>query len=353
MAIRVSCPSCQSEVHVDDTLAGKDIICPSCRERLTVPSLATGRPEMRPEGASRDDYDRDDDRIRKGRREDAGMPRWSDGDDDYNMPRRHDPTRWNATLTGLALMFWSHIAMVALVAVVAVAAVAMGASLQQMFGNPGAPPPPGAAGVVVGILVFGCLFLVVFIIFYVGMCMCCTVPSECGAKGRAITAVVLVGVTILGSIIVGMAMGIHGINQGRGGQIMIAPTALVVISIVTGLAYLLIVALWMMFHRAIAVHFQSPGLARGCVWFVVMYAVYAFGHQTLQILQIMDNPMFAAGNIAAMQLNSPMLIIGQIWAFAWILGLSIAFLLIIRATRRAIVVGHSADYGDPMDDDRG
>lgn len=349
MSIQVSCPSCKSDVFVDEALAGKDILCPTCKQRMTVPSIAAGRPDVKLSGAEFEEGDAG----RGGMT--AGPPRWREGDD-YDVPARRDPSRWNATLTGLAMMFWTGLVLTIVSLLAGIAILAMGSNLQRMLGNnpPGAPPPPEAMGLFVGMAAVGCVMVVLLIIYYVGMCMCCTVPRESGAKGRALAAVILFAVTVVGHLVasmaIGLAAGIQGVQQGQaGGQVRISPTPLIVSGILVGLGMTLVVVMWMLFHKAIGHHFSNGKLAKASTWYIALFVVFVIGNQ---ILQIMANPIMQGGNVLAVEFNSPMMITAQIWSLVWTVGLSVFLLLIIRETRRTILEDQTVqERGDAMEHD--
>src|SRR5262245_40022426 len=177
MAIEVECPSCHSAVHADDSLAGKDILCPNCQQRVTVPSITSGKPEAMPR---RDDAW--DERYEEGRGEGRSgresMPRYRGAADDYDVPVRDDRSRWNATLTGRALIFWVALIMMILGEANLVIAMALGSD-QPAFGGGNLGGNPGNAGATA--LTFarsglGCVMIILFIIGFVGLCMCCTAP---------------------------------------------------------------------------------------------------------------------------------------------------------------------------------
>lgn len=355
MAIRVSCPSCKADVHVDDALAGKDIICPSCRERMTVPSLASGLPEAKAGAAGGDQHD-DDDRIREGGSSAGGLPRWDDRAD-FDLPRRHDSTRWNATLTGLGLIFWTSIISVIVTTIIVGLGLMMGTNQQIMFGAPGAQPRPEMMAMALVVSGLGCVLLILAIIAFVGMCMCCTVPSESGAKGRAITSVILVSVSVVMLIVFIVAATITTLNQVQRfggppppGQMPFSPAMAMVIGVVAVLDLVLLTTLWLMFHKAIANYFHNARLSRNCAWFVVAFIVYEIGSV---LLQFVANPLWQGGNMMAMPINTPWMIVAQIWGLLWMLGLSTWYLLIVRETRRTIQEDRAAANDDTMDDDRG
>ncbi|GEM_PF-3665996 len=338
MAIRVSCPSCKSDVHVDDSLAGKEILCPSCKERMTVPSIAAGQPEMMPSGA-----DDDDDRYREGAGPGRGMPRWGDAEDDYDVRSRHATTRWNATLTGLALIFWNWLLICILGGIFLVLSMFMVGDAQAMAVRPGAPPPPQM--VMFGFISIGlvCLLVILLIISFVGMCMCCTVPAESGAKGRAITSVILVGVTVLLVIILLVAsvfQGIQMVQQGGGppppGQMPFAPATMIVITIIGVVDIVALVTVWMLFHKAIAGYFANKALALSSVAFIIGFLIYEAGSMLLNLLV---NPALQGGNVFQMRLDSPGMVVAAIWGVFWLIGLSVLFLWIVRETRRTILEG--------------
>src|SRR5262245_17039550 len=168
MSIQVSCPSCKSDVFVDEALAGKDILCPTCKQRMTVPSFAAGRPEVKLGGTEIEESD--------AGRGGVGLPRWREGDD-YEIPARRDPARWSATVTGLNLIFWTTLIMTILLVMFQGVAVAMGAN-PQVFGgqNPQNPPPPEMVAFGLGALGLLCVLFVLAVIWFVGLCICCTVP---------------------------------------------------------------------------------------------------------------------------------------------------------------------------------
>jgi predicted Zn finger-like uncharacterized protein len=350
MAIEVECPSCQSAVHVDDSLAGKDVLCPNCQQRITVPSIASGQPGAMPRRG-----EESDERFEEGRGEGRGgreaMPRYRESHDDYDVPVRDDRARWSATLTGLGLIFWTWIFIAALFALITLLGMALGTNQQLFAGNPANPPagPVVAAGL--GVMAMACVAIILGIITYVGMCMCCTVPAESGAKGRAITTVLLIALTIVAAIIFFIVLFVQTFQHARQmgappppGWMPFSTTGIIVISVVSALAGILIVTMWQMFHKAIADYFQNTRLARNCIWYLVAYVVYTIGGG---ILNLMANPMLQGGNMFA-PVDQTLLILSQAWVLAWLIGLTIWYLLIVRETRRTIMEDQA-----PTDDDRG
>lgn len=333
MSISVTCPSCQSSVHVDESLAGKDILCPSCNERVTVPSLAAGRPEARP-GADRNAIEEGEERARR-RERDADLPRWSDAED-YPLPPSGDPGRWGATLAGLALIFWAVLILAVLAGITQVVALAAGSNPAVMFGGPGGGGnPQQAVALGLGMMALGCGMLILMIIGFVGMCMCCTVPSESGAKGRAITTVILVVLFLVTVIIFTIALFVTAINQaqrmgGPGPGFPFGQSTLIALMVSVTLGELLIVTLWLMFHKAIADHFHNARLARASVWFVVAFLVYLV---VSQLLQFLINPMLMPGALP----TTVTLMLVSAWGLVGMSGLSVFYLLIVRETRRSIL----------------
>jgi hypothetical protein len=351
MAIEVDCPSCQSAVHVDDSFAGKDILCPNCQQRITVPSITSGQPGAMPRRG-----DESEERFEEGRGEGRSgreaMPRYR-SDDDYDVPVRDDRARWNATLTGLALIFWVALIMTILGEANLAIALALGSD-QPAFGGGNLGGNPGNAGATA--LTFarsglGCVMIILFIIGFVGLCMCCTVPSESGAKGRAITTLLLIILGVVALIVFFIALFIAVFRQAAQlggppppGQLPFSITGLLAMGIVAALGLLLIVTMWLMFHKAIANHFGNAGLGRSTVWFLVCYVVQAIGSNALQF---MAHPQWLEGNLLAPP-DRLMFSIAVLWAMAWLAGLSVWYLLIVRETRRTIMEDQA-----PTDDDRG
>lgn len=333
MAIRVSCPSCKSDVHVDENLAGKDILCPSCKERLTVPSIAAGQPEAMP-----GDSDVEDDRYREGAAPRGGLPRWGE-DEDYETPLQRDTGRWNATVTGLNLIFWTSLVCIVLFVLMQGIALAMGNNPQMLGVNPGGPPPPQAMAFGLGMMVLGCAMIVLGIVWFVGMCLCCTVPAESGAKGRAITTVVLIGVTFVGGIIFFIAMFVFMVGQVQKmgappppGQFPFPLPALLTVAALAALDGAVMTTLWLLFHKAIADFFRNNRLSKHCVWFIIFY----LGTSVVTwILNLVANPMFHGGDL--LQGPTPLLMVAQLWGILLMIALSVWYLYINRETQRTIL----------------
>ena len=350
MAIQVSCPSCESAVHVDDTLAGKDILCPNCQQRITVPSIASGRPEAKPRGG-----DAWDENIEEGRGEDRGgresIPRYRAADDDIDLPPLRDRHRWNATTSGLSLLSWTW-ALLAVVLALGHALTMAGGRNQQFFMGGGGNPQAGSVALAVGMMVTGCSSLVLYIVGFVGMCMCCTVPSESGAKGRAITALLLVVLLIVGMIVFMVVLFFALIQQAQRmgappapGQL--PPNALLLAMILGGVGSVLIVTMWLMFHKAIADYFQNVRLARATIWFVVAFAVFQISSRTLDVLA--QSELFQ-GNLLATP-DTLMLVLAGVWGSVGIIGLSIWYVYIALETRRTILEDEAAPEGNRYDDE--
>src|SRR5262245_36654701 len=99
MALRVACPSCRSEVVVEQSLAGHDIFCPRCGERFTAPSITAAPPAGLPstfeplptgEGEPRDRPERD-----RAERDLQSLPRFDSRDDlDLGPIRANLEGRW-------------------------------------------------------------------------------------------------------------------------------------------------------------------------------------------------------------------------------------------------------------------
>ena len=336
MSIQVSCPSCKSDVFVDEALAGKDILCPTCQQRVTVPSFAAGRPEVKLSGSEIEESD-------AGRRDSgAGPPRWREGDD-YDVPVRRDPTNWNATVTGLNLMFWTLLILLILVVIVQGAGLAMGTNPQFMGAqNPQNPPPPEALAFGLGMMGVGCVMIVLVIIWFVGLCMCCTVPAESGAKGKAIATVLLVVLGVVGGIIAFIAIMVSTFAhiQKMGGppppgQLPFGMGVLLGAALAIAVYSALTIIVWMLFHKSIANYFGNERLSRHCVWYIIFYLVTS---AISGLVNFVANPMFHGGNM--LQAQTPLMIASQIWGLAVALAISAWYLWINRETKRTILEDH-------------
>lgn len=333
MSIQVSCPSCKSDVFVDEALAGKDILCPTCKQRMTVPSIAAGRPDVKLSGAEFEE----EDSGRGGMT--AGPPRWREGDD-YDVPARRDPGRWNATVTGLNLIFWTSVVMVILFLIMQGVGLAMGNNPQMMGAqNPQNPPPPEAVAAGLGMMGVFCVMFVLMIIWFIGMCMCCTVPAESGAKGKAITTIVLFALTVVGGIIAAVAVSVVMVGQMQKmggppppGQMPFPVPGLIGIAVGAGLLAAVMTIMWLLFHKAIANYFANERLSRHCVWFIMFYLVSTL---ISWLLNFLANPMFRGGNV--LEAPTPLFIGAQVWGLATMLAISVWYLWINRETKRTIL----------------
>lgn len=347
MSIQVSCPSCKSDVFVDEALAGKDILCPSCKQRMTVPSFAAGRPDVKLSGSEIEEGD-----AGRGGSE-AGWPRWREGDD-YDVPSRRDPARWSATVTGLNLIFWTSVIMVVLLLIMQGVGLAMGNNPQMMGAqNPQNPPPPEALAFGLGMMGMGCIMIVLFIIWFVGLCMCCTVPAESGAKGKAIGTMVMVILGVVGGIIAVVGLMVYTVGQIQKmggppppGQMPVPLAGLIGAAVVIAAFSALTLILWLLFHKAIANYFGNERLSRHCVWYIIFYLATAV---ITWILNFIANPMFHGGNMLAPP--TPLLIAAQVWGLAVMLAMSVWYLWINRETKRTILEDAPAS-GDGADEGR-
>jgi hypothetical protein len=337
MAIQISCPSCRSEAAVDDSLAGKDVLCPHCQARITVPSLAAGAPEERRAPVWDD----------SAYTEREALPRYRGVDDrgaDDFMSSRHSTAAWGTTATGLALMFWSGIFLTVLTTINNLATMFVGNNPQPFgMGGGGAPQPEMIAFAMWGI-VAGCGMFILAVVSFVGMCMCCTAPSESGAKGKAITGVVaavLYVVAVIVALVVSMVVAFNPIRQGGGPlQPEQVSGAILIMAAVAGVGGVIVVALWMLFHKAVADHFQYPGLARASVLFIIAFIGFTLIAQTLNVIA---NPQMLEGNPLAPPPNPALAIVSQVWGLLGMVALSVWFLVIVRETRRTILGTNEQD----------
>jgi len=190
--------------------------------------------------------------------------------------------------------------------------------------------------------------VVLAVVSFVGMCMCCTAPPESGARGKAITAVVGTVLLVLGLIVVGVASTVAVFNQIRQvgapqpGQMPFSPAVFITLTVVGGMAGVIVVALWMLFHKAVAEHFQYSRLARASVWFIIAFAGFAV---ITQFLNLIANPQMLEGNMLAPPPNPALALMSQAWGLLGLVTLSVWFLVIVRETRRTIL-GTNVEAGE-------
>jgi hypothetical protein len=179
--------------------------------------------------------------------------------------------RWKTAQVGLGMMFWAMVGIISLLLPFFMLAAAAG-SLE----NRGGPPGPGHLAVIFSIMGLVCVMGVLQIVIFVGMCLCCAVPPESGAKVRAITGVVLALVIVFGAglafffVIVRAAQ----VEQAGGGPDPFAGSIAASFAMAFGALGVLFSMAWLLFHRAIALHFGNRSLARGALAYIVCHCVF-------------------------------------------------------------------------------
>lgn len=323
MSIQVTCPSCRNTMLVDDHLAGRDVVCPQCDRRLTAPSFSAERPDLGPGvGPALPPY-------RAGEWDEPQRGRW--GDDEDFQDRRPQGT-WSVTLAGLSVMFWAILSLAVVSEIASILNIVVGQN-PGLFMNAGNPRGDEMA-LAGGLMVVGCAILGLAITGFVGMCMCCTVPQESGAKGKAIASVILVVLFVVAVIIAVIVFFAWMMNLAAGGgpppaQFPISFNTLIVVTVAAGMGQLLIVGAWLLFHKAIADHFHNSSLSRNAVWFIVGFAVNLMGNIVLQSMLMRD----------LLAPDQKLMVAGILWSMAWTLALSIWYLYIVAQTRRTIIDG--------------
>lgn len=225
-----TCPECSKQLRVPDDLIGRKVRCPGCSAMFTAEAAAEppappppppprdrregfkdGRDEPRrrdrdeEDDDRRDRRDRDDDRYaderRPRRRDEDDYDDRRRRDDDYDDDRDFAPRGEGRALRGVRLGInlnvigsWLFLGVYALYVLFAgVTALMLGAAVRG--GTGGGPPPSTAVG---GMVIFGCLFVVLIIgllltatvMVLVGMGMCMQTPRyrNNSARGLAVAA---------------------------------------------------------------------------------------------------------------------------------------------------------------------
>jgi predicted Zn finger-like uncharacterized protein len=277
MPLRAACPSCRAKVVVDDAKAGAEVVCHQCGARFTAPSIMAAPPSTFAEAAGYfEDAARGADR---GQRRDYGEP-GCDSDSAGDLPFSDDlslPTivadasgRWRTALVGLGMTFWAMVGIISSLLPFLVLAGVAGSLEKQGAGQ---PPGPGHLAVIFSILGLLCLMGILLIVIFVGMCLCCAVPPESGAKARAITGVVLALVIVFGAGLAFLLLIVRAaqVQQAGGGPDPVIGAIGAVLAVLFGVLGVLFGAAWMLFHRAVALHFGNRTLARGAIFYVLCH----------------------------------------------------------------------------------
>jgi predicted Zn finger-like uncharacterized protein len=318
MALRLACPSCRSEIAIDQGLAGREVACPRCGARFTAPSIRAAPPmaSVRPTTfAPLDDPPQRPPAL-------ASLPHFDQRDEfDISSVRADVAARWKTTVVGLGMMFWATIAIVGTMLPLIVTAAIAG-NLEKR----GQPPGPEQAAVGVIALGLVCVLLLLAVLYYIGMCLCCGAPAESGAKGRAITAVVLSGIFVVVIFFVIVFVILNAIGARQQGREPITPGMAVVIGLIfTG--FLVAIFIYrMLFHRAVALHFGNRPLGRAALFYLFTYlAVTVLGVMlTIITADPPGNPAAGLTVLFNLLTNTALLV--------W-------FLVILRRTRTTIVAG--------------
>jgi hypothetical protein len=324
MALRAACPGCQAKVVVDDAKAGTEVVCHQCGGRFLAPSIMAPPPRTFAEAAG---YFETAPPGQRGHEQLlATESRATPLSDDFALPIIVADTsgRWRTTLIGLGMMFWSMVGIIGLLLPLFVLAGVAG-SLEKQGGGPGA----GHLGVVFSIMGVVCLMGVLQVVIFVGMCLCCAVPPESGAKGRAITGVVLALLIVFsaGLAFLFLIARATEVQQAGGGPDPAAGPIVAALAVVFGVLGVLFSTAWMLFHRAVALHFGNRALGRGTI-------LYLLSHCTFTViigLLILSATGAPPGNPSAGLAGGCALLSNS--------GLIIWYLIILRRTRATITGG--------------
>jgi hypothetical protein len=273
MPLRAVCPACRAKVVVDDAKAGAEVLCHQCGGRFRAPSIMAGPPRTFAEEAG---YFQD---VSRGG--DVG-PAERGPDSAGDLPLSDDLSlsgivadasgRWKTAQVGLGMMFWAMVGIISLLLPFFMLAAAAGSLERQGGGQPG----PGHLAVILSIMGLVCMMGVLQIVIFVGMCLCCAAPPESGAKARAITGVVLALVIVFGAGLAFLFLIVRAaqVEQAGGGPDPFAGPIVASFAVAFGALGVLFSMAWLLFHRAIALHFGNRTLARGALAYVVCHCVF-------------------------------------------------------------------------------
>jgi hypothetical protein len=320
MVLRLACPLCRTDVVMDEAFAGKEVLCPKCGGRFTAPSVTAA-----PTATHFAPVPSDLEPAHEPSSLDA-LPRYHDREDSFRLPSMMSgERRWRATLTGLNLMFWPLAISTALLVPLGV----LVAIMQTLTGNVPGRPQPAIVLMALGISGMVCMVLILLIIYFVGLCMCCAAPSESRAKGKAI-GTVCVAVTMAGYLLIVMIYAfVKAVEMERvaPGRPPIGPEALGYITLGFVLLYSAYLALLMLFLRAVAQYFHNGRLARNSIWYLFGALSFLAIGGLIQ-LAISDRPPNDPAQGGALAVG----LIGNVALLVW-------FLVILRRTRNTIVDG--------------
>jgi hypothetical protein len=197
-------------------------------------------------------------------------------EDDWAAPRARDwgddaavsvepGTAWATTRMGLSVMYHGLlIILYGLIGYVCLACLAFGLMAGRGAGQ-------GAE------LLVGCIALLVVLAMlgggitaFVGMCMCCAVPRESGARGHIIGSLLSALLVVLLAILFFAFLIIQAIQNKADPP----PEAVFAGALVLGLLSLLSHVLFILFLRAVANFFHNTNLAKNAVVYLCCYVVF-------------------------------------------------------------------------------
>jgi hypothetical protein len=265
----IACPNCQTRLEVADADLGKTLTCPNCRAAVPTP------PQMSLDAAPiSTEPRRPPASTQIAPTAHAGRPAYRDDEyeeQELDISHRDEGRGWGATITGLRLIFWSSVIYLVIGVLLPIFTMITLAQGKVVPGMPGAPPPqPGDFGPLQGFaMAAGCTVIIIAILTFVGMCMCCTGPDPTARRRALVSILCLAGSIVV--LVALMAMAISAvfamIGQGAANppdneKILRSLGAAGIAAIVVFIG--LVVAswvLWLLFHSAIARHFGAATLA--------------------------------------------------------------------------------------------
>lgn len=237
---------------------------------------------------------------------------------------------WITARTGLWMIFWTSLFIAVSTGIFTIFAAAMGIPMGGPFGNQARPNPNQMMmqmeGLAVAMMAYGCLTIIVAIVGYVGLCLCCAVPRESGARGKAIGTAILIAVAVVLLISASTILGFRAAaQQMRGGGppdpvAMTRSIMLPMLLISVGFTLLLVIAqvLFSLFLRRVAQCFGRPDLGRAAMWYLGASLLFTGLNLTLQILQTNLQDPFAPEPLPELR-----------WAVTGFMFLLLSFFLVL------------------------
>jgi hypothetical protein len=267
----IRCPSCRQLIGLDGAPRGQIVKCPACLAEFPAADrdeIAAGLPRVG--GSAQEGIQTPEMRLRERPFED---------DDGIDIDA--GPSKWRWTATGLRLVWWGALMFLLI-------SLAMGGvMIVQPFDPAQAQAQPlQVTPFFVVMIVGGCMVWIAGPMAFIGMCMGATAPNA-SARWRAIASCVCVVLCIGGALLFGVLVGVKAVQQARqqgGPPPQMDPAAmreLMTVPILIQAFFVVLAAIfWMLFHAAVAAHFQNARLLRFTyitltIWVVALVFNYA------------------------------------------------------------------------------